>query len=581
MSHRYSMTRLAVLAAFGASLIACSDRNDSGTEPGPPRTDIGDSFVVTSANRILSVAAISPGVTRTAMPITGLAPGETIKDVDARPATLVSGNAAVYLLGSTGQLYTLDTTTGLASAVIAAAPLPLDATKDYGIDFNPLVDRLRVVNSDGQNLRVNVDTGGVTTDTKLTRGGVDQLGVGDVAYSNSIPDYCATRLFYIDPITDRLLSTTAPNDGLLTSVGPLGVDASTSDGFDLVGSASSALTLLTVGGVPGFYLVNISTGTATLRAPLAGLNAGEVPVGLVGTLDDTLRPTGNMAAVTTEATPRLITFNRADPTRVCTDADIAILDDDGEPIDGLTLLGIDSRQSDGALYGLASDGSVVTLDPATGEGAVVLAGLARNDGTGTAEPVALDGTVFGVDFNPDVDRLRIVSDTGQNLRVNLAPVDDPATTTVDESEFNTIVDGALNVGGVTQSGVAGAGYTTNDPDADSDTAPVPTQLYYVKTDTDQLFTTGTPSTGTLSLVGALGVDADATVGFDIINIGGFVGNSAFMVTNAPGTATSSIYSVNLATGAATLLTNAVGGSVIGGGAAIPPGLLSGAAVIAP
>ena len=33
--------------------------------------------------------------------------------------------------------------------------------------------------------------------------------------------------------------------------------------------------------------------------------------------------------------------------------------------------------------------------------------------------VALAGTAFGVDFNPRADLLRIVSNTGQNLRVNL------------------------------------------------------------------------------------------------------------------------------------------------------------------
>lgn len=45
--------------------------------------------------------------------------------------------------------------------------------------------------------------------------------------------------------------------------------------------------------------------------------------------------------------------------------------------------------------------------------------------------MALEGTLFGVDFNPAVDRLRIISDTGQNLGVNFQTsetnVDTPLT----------------------------------------------------------------------------------------------------------------------------------------------------------
>ena len=46
----------------------------------------------------------------------------------------------------------------------------------------------------------------------------------------------------------------------------------------------------------------------------------------------------------------------------------------------------------------------------------------------------LQGTSFGVDFNPTVDRLRIISDTGQNLRTNVA-------------DGSTNVDGTLNIPG--------------------------------------------------------------------------------------------------------------------------------------
>ena len=82
------------------------------------------------------------------------------------------------------------------------------------------------------------------------------------------------------------------------------------------------------------------------------------------------------------------------------------------PVTGLTgdtaLVGIDFRPATGALVGLGNQGGIYTIDPATG--------VATNR---VQLSEALSGTSFGVDFNPTVDRLRIVSDTGQNLRANL------------------------------------------------------------------------------------------------------------------------------------------------------------------
>ena len=109
----------------------------------------------------------------------------------------------------------------------------------------------------------------------------------------------------------------------------------------------------------------------------------------------------------------------------------------------------------------------------------------------------LSGTSFGVDFNPTVDRLRIVSDTGQNLRAN---VDTGAT----------LVDGALNTVGAVANGVVGAAYTNNDTDPATGTT-----LYDIDAALDQVVLQSPPNAGGLSPVGALGVDAVGEVGFDL------------------------------------------------------------------
>ncbi len=76
--------------------------------------------------------------------------------------------------------------------------------------------------------------------------------------------------------------------------------------------------------------------------------------------------------------------------------------------DGHALVGIDFRVQDGKLYGVGNGGGVYTIDTTTAHATLV-----------NSLTVALSGTRFGVDFNPAADRLRIISDTGQNLAHNV------------------------------------------------------------------------------------------------------------------------------------------------------------------
>ena len=75
---------------------------------------------------------------------------------------------------------------------------------------------------------------------------------------------------------------------------------------------------------------------------------------------------------------------------------------------GASLVGIDYRPSNGTLYGVSSDSKLYTVDAASGAATAV----------GGTFSTALSGTVFGVDFNPAADKLRVVSNTGQNMRIN-------------------------------------------------------------------------------------------------------------------------------------------------------------------
>ncbi len=93
------------------------------------------------------------------------------------------------------------------------------------------------------------------------------------------------------------------------------------------------------------------------------------------------------------------------------------------------IVGIDVRPADTALYALGSTGRLYTADAATGA-LTLKSTLAAALGDGSAPYAGLVGTEFGIDFNPGNDGLRVVSDTGQNLRV-----------TVDNGNTITDVDG--------------------------------------------------------------------------------------------------------------------------------------------
>ncbi|ONF62183.1 DUF4394 domain-containing protein [Amycolatopsis keratiniphila] len=203
-------------------------------------------------------------------------------------------------------------------------------------------------------------------------------------------------------------------------------------------------------------------------------------------------------------------------------------------VQGLTcgetrLIGIDFRVQNGLLYGVGEKGCIYTIKFPPAAPDVVVTKVSQLS-------VPLYGKDFGVDFNPAADRLRVISDYGQNLRHNLA-------------DHVTIEDTILTTppaGGPTR-GVTAAAYTNNDLNPDTATT-----LFDIGTLTDQVLVQAPANNGFLSPTGALGVDTGPAAGFDIysdLTNGKTTSVSAFAVLN-PASGPSSFYSVNLLTGAA-------------------------------
>src|SRR6188768_1192247 len=106
-------------------------------------------YAVTAAGQLIRFDVNTPGTLNSTTTITGLVAGDAIVGIDYRPAT-----GELFGLGSQSRLYVINTTTGVATQVGADGAFTVNGTS-FGFDFNPTVDRIRVVSTTDQNIRLN------------------------------------------------------------------------------------------------------------------------------------------------------------------------------------------------------------------------------------------------------------------------------------------------------------------------------------------------------------------------------------------------------------------------------------------
>ena len=238
---------------------------------GPAGTNNGRTlFAVDNANVLLAFGALRPDVVHRRVTITGMQSGETVVGIDFGPV-----DARLYALGSTSRLYTLDTLSGAATAVSTAPFTTALVGAFFGVDFNPVPNRVRTHSNTGQNLRLVPRLNGATDGTLAAMDaglayaasdpGVGQVpAIGGTAYTNSVAGATSTTLYAIDVARDVLVTLANPNDGIATTVGPLGVNTSGDVGFDIAGNNGTAYATLTLGGgVSGsaLFVVNLASGS--------------------------------------------------------------------------------------------------------------------------------------------------------------------------------------------------------------------------------------------------------------------------------------------------------------------------------
>ena len=202
--------------------------------------------------------------------------------------------------------------------------------------------------------------------------------------------------------------------------------------------------------------------------------------------------------------------------------------------DGETLVGIDFRPATGVLYAVGRIG-------ASGAGQLYTIDLTSAYATAVgARAIPLAGTAFGVDFNSVPDLLRIVSDTGQNIRVR--PVDGIVAGTDTNVAYPAIGD--PNATRVAR--VVAVAYTNPDGDAQTNTILHDIDVNRAADadrDGDVLAIQVPPNGGVLNTVGSLGIDAGDLVSFDI-----GPDNEALAAILPVGSTSSRLYFIDLPSG---------------------------------
>jgi hypothetical protein len=276
-----------ILLAAALATAACATAEKE--VEGPPRKEtlVG----VTESHQLVRFNGGQPQKVTVVGTVSGMQSGESIIGIDYRV-----NRGILFALGSTGRIYTIDAKTAKATAV-GGAPLAVALSgKDFGFDFNPAVDRIRIVADSGQNFRGHPDTGaavdgdantpGVQGDGKLAYATGDANAgksprVVAAGYTYNKQNEKITTNFAIDAATGALVMqgtregatpAVSPNTGQLYTVGSLGIGPFGRASFDISDVNNAAYLAADVEGRSGtrIYSVDLATGKATFIGTVGG-----------------------------------------------------------------------------------------------------------------------------------------------------------------------------------------------------------------------------------------------------------------------------------------------------------------------
>ena len=287
--------RSTALSLTSAALLAACGSTPRTETMGPVAKE--DIVAVSASNHLLRFNAGQPQQVRDRKPLQGLRAGERILGIDFRVA-----RGELFALASSGQLYKIDVAQARATAVGSPAVLPSAGATEWAFDFNPTVDRIRVANDAGFNLRLHPDTGavidsdpaqdGVQFDGRLVYDSKDMndgktariVGAG---YTYNKQNDKITTNYALDGALGSLVHqgtkegvapVVSPNTGRLFTVGSLGIGSFAHATFDISDVSPTAYAGVHNKGdlATRWHRVDLATGKATFIGTVGG---GEPLVG--------------------------------------------------------------------------------------------------------------------------------------------------------------------------------------------------------------------------------------------------------------------------------------------------------------
>jgi hypothetical protein len=250
------MKVLALASALGASAFTATSAQSAGWIVG-----------LVDGKSIVTIDPASRKVTST-VDVKGAGP---LLGIDVRPA-----DGMLYGVAGDGTIVTVDIKTGQATMKSKMSET-LKPGVSATVDFNPVADRLRVMGSDGTSLRVNVDDGKAMVDGShkykdgdANAGKTPRVIAG--AYTNSWKGTKATTLYNVDAETGALVTQAPPNDGVLNSVGAIGMPLSGPVAFNIVSTGEDKNDAWLVAG-GALYSVDLKSGKASMVGKIEGLNS--------------------------------------------------------------------------------------------------------------------------------------------------------------------------------------------------------------------------------------------------------------------------------------------------------------------
>ncbi len=496
---------------------------------------------ITQDEKVFTIAnASAPGTTSMPVSITGIATGQTIVGADYRPLT-----GELYLLGYDGmtndaQLYTLNTTSGMATAVNSMpVQLMLGNMGNVGFDFNPTVDRIRVIGENKKNYRLHPVTGAlVATDGDLAFAGTDvnaavSAAVGACAYTNSYVGATVTTLYNYEQNLNVLTTQVPPNNGTLNTVGSTGIIVNLTDpSMDMdiytdpmtLGSMAYLSANTGVSNNDNLYSINLTTGMVTSIGTIGG---GMAIKNIAVPINRTLPAiTGRMAYGIQTNTNTLLAFDTDNPRFIRGYMGITGI------ASGQSIVGIDFRPADFMLYALGYNPNNMEYQLYT-INTMTAAATAVNTMPGMIDLGNTTNIAF--DFNPVADRIRVIGGkNGNNYRLN------PANGNIAVTDTAMAYLGTDANAGVMPK-IGSCAYTNSYPNTTG------TQLFALDDSLGLFVNVTSPNGGTISTVSSLTMTvnpADMSTDIDYFYDSVSQTNIGYMCTNSLTGLNDKLYTIN-------------------------------------